>query len=538
MTKLIAFENEAFEAIRRGVTKLSRAVKATLGPCGRNVIIRTKYGSPTVTNDGVTVAKSIELDDPFEDVGAQLVRQVASQTNDMAGDGTTTATVLAEAIFTEGLRAVVAGVRPVYMKQGIEFAVEDIVAQLKAMSVPVKDHSQIERVATIAANNNEKIGKHVAEALAKVGKDGVVTLDDSKSTETAIEWVEGMQFDRGYLSPYFINDAAKMECVLENPAILIYEKKISSIKELVPILEKTAQEDRPLLVIAEDVDGDALATLVVNRIRGTLKIAAVKSPGYGDRRKEMLEDIAILTGGQAIFESLGIKLDSVKLSDLGTAQKVIVDKDSCTLIKGGGDNDKIKNRLAQLRAQREKTSSDYDREKLDERIAKLAGGVARINVGAMTETEVKERRFMYEDAINAAKAAGEEGIVPGGGVALLRASLAVHRDNLHEDELVGYKIVLRACRWPLTWIVENAGKDGSLVCEKVAEREGSIGYNAMTDSYEDLMTTGVIDPTKVVRCEIQNAASVAALLLTSDVLIVDKPEEKEDKAAGAGMEMY
>lgn len=537
MSKLIAFDNEAFEAIRRGVTTLSRAVKATLGPRGRNVILRTGFGAPTVTKDGVTVAKAIELEDPFEDAGAQMVRQVASQTNDVAGDGTTTATVLAEAIFTEGLRAVVAGVRPVYMKQGIEYAVADIVAELKKMSVPIKDNSQIERVATIAANNNEKVGKHVAEALAKVGKDGVVTLDDGKSTETEIEWVEGMQFDRGYLSPYFINDSTKMLCVLDDPAILIFEKKISSIKDLIPVLEKTAQADRPLLIIAEDVDSEALATLVVNRLRGTLKVAAVKSPGYGDRRKEMLEDIAILSGGQAIFESLGVKLDSVKLEDLGTAQKVLVDKDTCTLINGGGDKQKIKNRVAQLRAQREKATSEYDREKLGERIAKLAGGVAKINVGAMTETEVKERRYMYEDAINAAKAASEEGIVPGGGVALLRAALIVHREGLHEDELIGYKIVLRACRWPLTWIVENAGQNGSLVCEKVAERQGNIGYNAMTDTYEDLMETGIIDPTKVVRSEIQNAASVAALLLTSNVLIVDKPEEKQEKSP-AGMGMY
>ncbi len=536
MSKLIAFDNEAFEAIRRGVTTLSRAVKATLGPRGRNVILRTSFGPPTVTKDGVTVAKAIELEDPFEDAGAQMVRQVASQTNDVAGDGTTTATVLAEAIFTEGLRAVVAGVRPVYMKQGIEYAVSDIVEELKKMSVPVSDNLQIERVATIAANNNEKVGKHVAAALGKVGKDGVVTLDDGKSTETEIEWVEGMQFDRGYLSPYFINDSAKMECVLDDPAILIFEKKISSIKDLIPVLEKTAQADRPLMIIAEDVDGDALATLVVNRLRGTLKIAAVKAPGYGDRRKEMLEDIAILTGGHAIFDSLGVKLDSVKLEDLGTAQKVLIDKDTCTLIKGGGDQEKIADRVKQLRIQRDRTTSDYDREKLDERIAKLAGGVAKINVGAMTETEAKERRFMYEDAINAAKAASEEGVVPGGGVALLRSALAAQRDSLHEDELVGYKIVLRACRWPLTCIVENAGQNGSLVCEKVAEKQGSMGYNAMTDRYENLMEVGVIDPTKVVRCEIQNAASVAALLLTSDVLIVDKPEQKEEKSqASIGM---
>ncbi|TWT79614.1 60 kDa chaperonin [Planctomycetes bacterium CA13] len=537
MSKLIAFDNDVFEALRRGVTTLSKAVKATLGPRGKNVIIRSGFGGPSITKDGVTVAKAIELEDPLEDAGAQMVRQVASRTNDVAGDGTTTATVLAEAIFNEGLRAVVAGVRPVYMKQGIEEAVEDIVAYLKTISVPVKDNLQIERVATIAANNNEKVGKHVAEALDKVGKDGVVTLDDGKSTETEIEWVEGMQFDRGYLSPYFINDTEKMECVLEEPLILIFEKKISVIKHLLPVLEKANQAGRPLLIIAEDVDGDALATLVVNRLRGTLKVAAVKAPGYGDRRKEMLEDIAILTGGQAIFESLGVNLDAVKLSDLGMAQKVLIDKDSCTLIKGGGDSQKIKSRVAQLRTQREKTTSDYDREKLDERIAKLAGGVAKINVGAMTETEVKERRFMYEDAINAAKAASEEGIVPGGGVALLRASLAVGREGLHEDEQVGYKIVLRACRWPLTCIVENAGQDGSLVCEKVAERQGNMGYNAMTDTYEDLMETGIIDPTKVVRSEIQNAASVAALLLTSDVLIVEKPEEKEEKMP-AGMGMY
>ncbi len=537
MSKMIAFDTEAYESIRRGVVTLAKAVKATLGPRGRNVILRSGFGSPTVTKDGVTVAKAIELDNPFEDVGAQMVRQVAAKTNDVAGDGTTTATVLAEAIFTEGLRAVVAGVRPVYMKQGIEYAVEDVVANLKAMSVPVKDNAQLQRVASIAANNNEKVGKHVAEALAKVGKDGVVTLDDGKSTETEIEWVEGMQFDRGYLSPYFINDTEKMQCALDDPYILIYEKKISSIKELLPLLEETAKAGKPLLIIAEDVDGDALATLVVNRLRGTLNIAAVKAPGYGDRRKAMLEDIAILTGGTALFESLGVKLDSVKLDDLGTARKIILDKDSCTLIEGHGDSAKIEGRIQQLRTEREKTKSDYDREKLDERIAKLTGGVAKINVGAMTETEVKERRFMYEDAIAAAKAASEEGIVPGGGVALLRASLAAKREEMHEDELVGYKIVLKACRWPLICIVENAGQDGSLICEKVAEKTGNFGYNAMTDTYEDLMESGVIDPTKVVRCEIQNAASVAALLLTSDVLIVDKPEKEELKVP-TGMGMY
>jgi chaperonin GroEL len=530
MSKLIAFDNAAMESIRRGVTTLSKAVKATLGPRGRNVILRSRFGAPTVTKDGVTVAKAVELDDPLEDVGAQMVRQVASQTSDVAGDGTTTATVLAEAIFTEGLRAVVAGVRPVYMKQGIEHAVEDIVAELKNRSVPVKNNQQIERVATIAANNNERVGKHVAEALEKVGKDGVVTLDEGKSTETEIEWVEGMQLDRGYLSPYFINDTQKMECILEDAFILIHEKKISAVKDLVPILEKTAQAGKPLLIIAEDVDGEALATLVVNRLRGTLNVAAVKAPGYGDRRKAMLEDIATLTGGTPLFESLGTKLDGVTLESLGQARKVIIDKDTCTLVEGHGQSDKIASRIEQLRTERSKTTSDYDREKLDERIAKLTGGVAKINVGAMTETEVKERHFMYEDAIAAAKAASEEGIVAGGGVALLRASLAIERAGMHDDELVGYKIVQRACRWPLTWIVENAGQDGSLVCEKVAEKEGNFGYNAMTDTYEDLMAAGVIDPTKVVRCEIQNAASVAALLLTSDVLIVDKPENEEHKA--------
>jgi chaperonin GroEL len=533
MSKLIAFDNQALESIRRGVTTLSKAVKATLGPRGRNVIIRSKFGPPVVTKDGVTVAKSIELEDPFEDAGAQLVRQVASKTNDVAGDGTTTATLLAEAIFTEGLRAVVAGVRPVYMKLGIEHAVEDIVTELKRMSVPIRDNQQIERVATIAANNNEAVGKHVAEALAKVGKDGVVTLDDGRSTATEIEWVEGMQFDRGYLSPYFINDTEKMQCVLDDSYVLIYEKKISSIKDLLPLLQKTAEAGKPLLLIAEDVDGEALATLVVNRLRGTLNIAAVKAPGYGDRRKAMLEDIAILTGGKPLLESLGVKLESVELTDLGVARKVILDKDNCTLIEGQGNADKIKNRISQLRTEREKCKSDYDREKLDERIAKLTGGVAKINVGAMTESEVKERRFMYEDAIAAAKAASEEGIVPGGGVALLRASLAIRRDGMHEDEAVGYKIVQRACRWPLTCIVENAGQDGSLVCEKVAEREGNFGYNALTDKYEDLVEAGVIDPAKVVRCEIQNAASVAALLLTSDVLVVDKPEKEENRSPDA-----
>lgn len=540
MSKIIAYDQQALDAIKRGVHTLSRTVTRTLGPRGRNVLLQRSYGPPIVTKDGVTVAKEIELEDPFENIGARMVREVASKTNDVAGDGTTTATVLAEAIFSEGLRAVVAGIRPVYMRQGIDKAVADLVAQLKTMSVPIKGKQDLIKVAAIAANNDFTIGEHVAEALDKVGSDGVVTLDEGKTTQTETEWVEGMQFDKGYLSPYFVTDPAKMECVLEDAYILIHEKKISSAKDLIPVLEKVVQAGKPLLIISEDVDGEALAVLVVNRLRGTFQCAAVKAPGYGDRRKAMMEDIAILTGGRTLFESLGVKLESMQLNDLGRAQKVIIDKDSTTLIQGAGKSKDIQERIQQIRTEREKSTSDYDREKFDERIAKLIGGVAKINVGATTESELKEKKYLYEDAINAAKAAADEGIVPGGGVALLRASQACKpKAELHEDEQVGYKIVLKACRWPLTLIAENAGQDGSLVCEKVAEREDSFGYNAMTDTYEDLFATGVIDPTKVVRSEIENAASVATLLLTSDAIIAEKPKQESERGGHGGQyDMY
>ncbi len=469
-----------------------------------------------------------------------MVREVAAKTNDIAGDGTTTATVLAEAIFCEGLRGVVAGIRPVYMRQGIDRAVGDVVEQLKAMSVPIKGKEDLIKVAAIAANNDAVIGQHIADALDKVGNDGVVTLDEGKTMQTETEWVEGMQFDKGYLSPYFITDTGKMECILDDPYILIHEKKISSAKDLIPVLEKVVQAGKSLLIICEDVDGEALATLVVNRLRGTFQCCAVKAPGFGDRRKAIMEDIAILSGGKAIFESLGIKLESVTLEDLGRAHKAIIDKDNSTLIQGGGKSEEIQARISQIRTEREKSTSDYDREKLDERIAKLTGGVAKINVGAATESELKEKKFLYEDAINAAKAAADEGIVPGGGVALLRASQACRpKQELQEDEQVGYNIVLRACRWPLTCIAENAGQDGSLICEKVAERSGSYGYNAMTDTYEDLLASGVIDPTKVVRSEIENAASVATLLLTSDAIIAEKPKEEKARAGHGGQyDMY
>ncbi len=538
MSKMIAYDQEAFEAIRRGVATLSRAVKRTLGPRGRNVLVQKSFGPPGVTKDGVTVAKEIELDDPFENIGAQMVRQVAAKTNDVAGDGTTTATVLAEAIFNEGLRAVIAGIRPVHMKHGIERAVADIVAKLKETSVPIKGKDDLTKVAAIAANNDFTIGQHVADALDKVGKDGVVTLDEGKSMRTEIEVVEGMQFDKGYLSPYFVTDPAKMECVLDEPYILIYEKKIVSIKDIVPLLEKVVQAGKPLLIIAEDVEGEALATLVVNSLRGTFQCCAVKAPAYGDRRKAMQEDIAVLTGGAAVFESLGIKLESLPLTDLGQAHKVIVDKDHTTIIQGAGKRKAIDDRIAQIQHELKKSTSDYDRDKLEERTAKLTGGVAKINVGAATESELKEKKYLYEDAINAAKAASAEGIVAGGGVALLRASIACTPRGLNHDEEVGYNIVRKACRWPITCIAENAGQDGSLICEKVAEQSGNFGYNAMTDTYKELVKSGVIDPTKVVRSELENAASVAILLLTSDALIAEKPKEGKGQGHGGEYDMY
>ncbi len=540
MAKMIAFDQEARDAIRRGVSKLARAVKVTLGPKGRNVILQKSFGSPTVTKDGVTVAKEVDLEDVYENMGARMVREVASKTSDVAGDGTTTATVLAEAIFNEGLRAVVAGVNPIRMKQGMERAVTDLTAKLHSMSVKVKDKAAMANVATIASNNDREIGELLATAMEKVGKDGVITVDEGKSLQTEVEWVEGMQFDRGYLSPYFVTDPNSMEVVLEDAYVLVFEKKISNIKDMVPLLEAVVQQGKPLLIVAEDVDGEALATLVINRLRGTMQCCAIKAPGYGDRRKAMMEDIAILTGGTAIFEALGVKLDSVTLGDLGRAKKVIIDKDNTTVIEGGGKSADIKGRIDQLRREIENATSDYDREKLEERLAKLAGGVAKVNVGAATESEMKERKARVEDALHATRAAVEEGILPGGGVALLRAAAQVKpSDELKEGESIGYNIVLRSCRSPLTMIASNAGQDGGIVCEKVLDGKGSFGYNALTDVYEDLLKAGVIDPTKVVRTGLGNAASVATLLLTSDALIAEKPkEDKGGPAPGGEPEMY
>ncbi len=535
MAKIIAFDQEAREAIRRGVSKLARAVKVTLGPKGRNVILQKSFGSPTVTKDGVSVAKEIDLEDVYENMGARMVREVASKTSDVAGDGTTTATVMAEAIFNEGLKAVVAGVNPIMMKQGIEKAVADITKKLQSMSIKVKTKDDMANVGTIASNNDREIGSLLADAMEKVGKDGVITVDEGKSLETEVEWVEGMQFDRGYLSPYFVTDPNSMEAVLEDAYVLVFEKKISNIKDIVPLLEAVVQQGKPLLIVAEDVDGEALATLVINRLRGTFKCAAVKAPGYGDRRKAMMEDIAILTGGTAIFEALGVKLDSLKLTDLGRAKKVIVDKDNTTIIEGAGKSGDIKARIDQIRREIENSTSDYDKEKLEERLAKLAGGVAKVNVGAATESEMKEKKARVEDALHATRAAVEEGILPGGGVALLRASRDAKPDSdLTQDELVGYNIVVRACRAPLHMISENAGQDGGIVCERVADSKGNNGYNALTDTYEDLVKAGVIDPTKVTRTALANASSVATLLLTSDALIAEKPKEAKAAAGGHG----
>jgi len=535
MAKMIAFDQEARDAIRRGVSKLARAVKITLGPKGRNVILQKSFGSPTVTKDGVTVAKEIDLEDVYENMGARMVREVASKTSDVAGDGTTTATVLAEAIFNEGLRAVVAGVNPVQMKQGIERAVDDIVEKLHKMSIKIKDKEAMANVAAIASNNDREIGELLADAMEKVGKDGVITVDEGKSLSTEVEWVEGMQFDRGYLSPYFVTDPNTMQCVLEDAYVLVFEKKISNVKDMVPLLESVVQQGKPLLIVAEDVDGEALATLVINRLRGTFQCCAVKAPGYGDRRKAMLEDIGILTGGTAIFESLGVKLESLQLTDLGRAKKVIIDKDNTTVIEGAGKSSDIKARIDQLRREIENATSDYDREKLEERLAKLAGGVAKVNVGAATESEMKEKKARVEDALHATRAAVEEGILPGGGIAILRAAKSVKPgEELTHDQQVGYDIVLRACRAPLTMIAENAGQDGGIVCEKVAELKANVGYNALTDTYEDLVKAGVIDPTKVARTALANAASVATLLLTSDALVAEKPKEEKAKKGGHG----
>jgi chaperonin GroEL len=534
MAKMMAFDQEAREAMRRGVSKLARAVKVTLGPKGRNVILQKSFGSPTVTKDGVTVAKEIDLEDVYENMGARMVREVASKTSDVAGDGTTTATVLAEAVFNEGLRAVVAGVNPIQMKSGIEKAVADITAKLKEMAIPVKGKKEMAQVASIAANNDPEIGDLLAEAMDKVGKDGVITVDEGKSLKTEIEFVEGMQFDRGYLSPYFVTNPQQMQCVLEDCYILVFEKKISSVKDIVPMLEAVVNSGKPLLIVSEEVDGEALATLVINRLRGTFQVCAVKAPGYGDRRKAMLEDIAILTGATAVFENLGMKLESLGLAELGRAKKVIVDKDNTTIIEGAGKAADIKARIEQIRREIEGSTSDYDREKHEERLAKLSGGVAKINVGAATESEMKEKKARVEDALHATRAAVEEGILPGGGVALLRACSQLKPKGLSDDENVGYQIVVRASRAPLSMIASNAGQDGSIVCEKVLEASGNHGYNAATGVYEDLVKAGVIDPAKVTRTALQNATSVSTLLLTSDALIADKPKEQKSKGGGHG----
>jgi chaperonin GroEL len=533
MAKMIAFDQEARDAMRRGVQKLARAVKVTLGPKGRNVILQKSFGSPTVTKDGVTVAKEIELEDTYENMGAQMVKEVASKTSDVAGDGTTTATVLAEAIFNEGLKSVAAGVNPLQLKQGMEQAVEDITAELKKISIKIKSTEEMAQVATIASNGDREIGDMLAKAMEKVGKDGVITVDEGKSLATEVEWVEGMQFDRGYLSPYFVTDPTTMASTLEDAYVLVHEKKISSVKDLVPVLEAVVNAGKPLLIVAEDIDGEALATLVINKLRGTFNVCAVKAPGFGDRRKAMLEDIAVLTGGTAVFEDLGIKLESIGLKELGRAKKIIVDKDNTTIIEGAGKSGDIKGRIDGIRREIDNSSSDYDREKLEERLAKLAGGVAKINVGAATESEMKEKKARVEDALHATRAAVEEGILPGGGVALLRASTKVKpAADATDDQKVGYNIIVRASRAPLTAIAANAGQDGGIVCERVAEKKGNEGYNAATDVYEDLVKAGVIDPTKVTRTALQNASSVATLLLTSDALIAEAP--KKDKKGGGG----
>ncbi len=527
MPKQVVFSDEGRAALLRGVNIMASAVKATMGPKGRNVVIDKKFGSPTITKDGVTVAKEIELKDNFEDMGAQMLKEVASKTSDIAGDGTTTATVLAQAIVREGLKNVTAGANPMGLKRGIDAAVDAVVEELKRMSKSTKDKKEIAQVATIASNNDKTIGNLIAEAMEKVGKDGVITVEESKSAETVLDVVEGMQFDRGYLSPYFVTDAERMECVLEDAIILIHEKKISVMKDMLPLLEQVARSGKPFLVIAEDVEGEALATLVVNKLRGTLHCCAVKAPGFGDRRKAMLEDIATLTGGKAITEDLGIKLENIKLEDLGKAKKVVVDKDNTTIVEGAGKTAAIEGRIKQIRAQIEETTSDYDREKLQERLAKLAGGVAVIKVGAATETAMKEKKARVEDALNATRAAVEEGIVPGGGVALLRASGTIDALKLEGDEKVGAQIVRRALEEPIRNIVENAGLEGSVIVEKVkAEKVATRGFDAETLEFVDMIQAGIIDPTKVERVALQNAASVASLLLTTEALVTDLPEEK------------
>ncbi len=527
MPKQVLFSDEGRAALLRGINIMSAAVKATMGPKGRNVVIDKKFGSPTITKDGVTVAKEIELKDNYEDMGAQMLKEVASKTSDIAGDGTTTATVLAQAIFKEGLKNVTAGANPMGLKRGIDAAVEAVVAELKKLSKSTKDKKEIAQVASIASNNDKAIGNLIAEAMEKVGKDGVITVEESKSAETVLDVVEGMQFDRGYLSPYFVTDAERMECVLEDALVLIHEKKISVMKDMLPLLEQVARAGKPFLIIAEDIEGEALATLVVNKLRGTLHCAAVKAPGFGDRRKAMLEDIATLTGGKAITEDLGIKLENIKLEDLGKAKKVVVDKDNTTIVEGAGKTASIEGRIKQIRAQIDETTSDYDREKLQERLAKLAGGVAVVKVGAATETAMKEKKARVEDALNATRAAVEEGIVPGGGVALLRASTKIDGLKLEGDEKVGAMIVRRALEEPIRQIVENAGLEGSVIVEKVkAEKVATRGFDAESLEFVDMIDAGIIDPTKVERVALQNAASVASLLLTTEALVTDLPEEK------------
>ena len=535
MAKQLQYSEEARRSILSGVEQLARAVKVTLGPKGRNVCIDKKFGSPTITKDGVTVAKEIELKDPYANMGAEMVKEVASKTSDNAGDGTTTATVLAEAIYREGLKNVTAGANPMSLKRGIEKAVEEIVAQLKKMSKPIKGKKEIAQVASIAANNDSTIGDLIAEAMEKVGKDGVITVEEAKSTATTLEVVEGMQFDQGYLSPYFVTNSDHMEVVLDDVYVLIYEKKISSMKDLLPVLEKVAKSGKPLLIISEETDGEALATLVVNKLRGTLNVCAVKAPGYGDRRKEMLTDIAVLTGGKAITEDLGIKLENVKVEDLGRAKRITVDKENTTIIEGAGKTSDINGRIATIKKQVEESDSDYDKEKLQERLAKLSGGVAVINIGAATETEMKEKKARVEDALHATRAAVAEGIVPGGGVALLRCVKTLDKLNLEGDELVGAKIIRRAIEEPLKQIAANAGQVGEVVVARVKEEKENIGYNADKDKYEDLVAAGVIDPAKVTRTALQNAASISSLLLTTESLITDLPEEEKASAAPAGM---
>ena len=525
--KDIRFNEEARRAILRGVEALSKAVKVTLGPSGRNVVLEKKWGSPTITKDGVTVAKEIELKDPFENLGAQLVKEVASKTSDVAGDGTTTATVLAEAIFREGLKQVTAGANPMEVKRGIDKAVEAVINELKSLSKEVKDRKEISQVAAISANNDAEIGEKIAEAMDKVGKDGVITVEEAKGIETYVEVVEGMQFDRGYISPYFVTNPEKMEAVLEDPYILIHDKKISSIRDILPVLEKVAQQGKPLLIIAEDVEGEALATLVVNKIRGTLQACAVKAPGYGERRKAMLQDIAILTGGQVISEEAGMKLEAAQLSDLGRAKRVIVDKENTTIVEGAGKKEDIQARIQQIKVQIEETKSDYDREKLQERLAKLAGGVAVIYVGAPTETAMKEKKARIEDALHATKAAVEEGIVPGGGVAYIRSLKSIDNLKLNGDQKIGADIVKRALVEPLKMIAENAGVEGALIVEQVKNMDGSKGFNALTGEFVDMFEAGIIDPTKVERIALQNAASIASLLLTTEALVTEIKEKKE-----------